>query len=330
MKTLYRFAIVAILFASCKKESITNNQALNSETSADEITYLDYISHSALPQETDASITTETGATPTQCAYLPSNNSSRKDKLFIFLPGTTGVPVSYRKIVQTAATQGYYSFGLAYSNNTDIEEYNVNANDKTIENIFEEYFTGKNTSPTVTVSKSNSLQNRIQKMIAYMDAQYPTENWKRFLNANNNIIWSKIIIAGHSQGADHAMYISQKKKTFRAAFFAGPGNFKLPNGSYPSFMTATGATTRNSVYGLNHTGDNVRPWNNVKEAWTTLQMPGNPNSADDYNVGNANKITTSIATNNGHDVTVYDDATPNGTNGRPLFEPLWIYMCFPQ
>ena len=97
---------------------------------------------------------------------------------------------------------------------------NVNANDSTVENVLNEYLTGENTSTKVNVTKPNSFENRILKMIRYMDSVYPTENWKRFLTASgNDLQWQKFSVGGHSQGSDHAMFMSKKKKFIQGSIY---------------------------------------------------------------------------------------------------------------
>ncbi|MEP6512647.1 MAG: hypothetical protein ABJA79_02175 [Parafilimonas sp.] len=332
-KLLFPF-IVVFLFAACKKEnlSVTGNKIakneLNLRVAESNIAILE---HKALPSETDPNIHTSTLGNPTQYAYLPVKATLRKDKLFIFIPGTTATPGGYLKIAKAAAQQGYYSFGVAYSNLFPIEFYEgTNPNDNTVENILDEYLEGIDVSPKVNISRANSFENRIIKMILYLDANYPAENWKRFLNANNEICWDKLSVAGHSQGSDHAMYMSKARSVLRAGFFGGPGSFKLNNGQYPTFMQEPGVTPDENLYGFNHTKDLVRQWADVRPTWEVLGLPGMPNSVDDRMVNGAHKLTTSLQSNDAHSAIVSDSATPNDANGNPLYEPVWDYMCFPR
>lgn len=333
MKKIIYFSFSVLLFSACKKELVpTTELSINRSELQKSQAMLDFAftEHKATPKQTDPKITTLALGATTQFAYLPTNPAVRKDRLFIFIPGTTATPSNYLKIVKVAASQGYYSFGVAYSDLSPIEFYTgSNPKDNTTENILEEYLTGNNTSGRVSVSKANGFENRIIKMILFMDASYPTENWKRFLTVNNEIIWEKLSVAGHSQGSDHAMYMSQKRNLWRAGLFAGPGSFKLNNGNFPSFMQENGVTLRANVFGFNHTKDLIRPWNGVKEAWATLQLPGLPDSIDDGTVNGANQLTTTIATNDGHGCVVSDGSTPNDAGGKPLFANVWTYMCFP-
>jgi len=62
---------------------------------------------------------------------------------------------------------------------------------------------GTNTSPLLDVSTTNSIVNRAEKLLAYLDRQFPTEAWGQYLTSGS-LDWSKVVISGHSQGGGHA------------------------------------------------------------------------------------------------------------------------------
>ncbi len=333
MKICYSLLALVLFSAGCKKEfnNRTMPAAETAERSAISVTALPVIDeYRVAPEATDPAITTQTIGDPVQYAYLPQNPLLRKDRLFVFIPGTISTPSSYNDVCQTAAYSGYYSFAVAYSNISPVEAYaGLNPDDHTVENILEEFLTGNNTSNRLTVTRANSFENRIIKMIAFMDSLRPDQNWKQFLTQDQNLNWKKISVAGHSQGSDHAMYMSKKRTLFRAGFFAGPGNFKLRNGSYPSFMQEPGLTPPANLYGFNHTGDRVRLWRDVRETWQVIGVPGAPEDVDDKKVNGAHQLTTSVPMNDEHSGIVQDDPTPDDNNGNPIYALLWRYMCFP-
>ncbi len=334
MKVLFTLVMAVVLFASCKKEvadvEVTSSPA--SELQAIALPSLTpIVEHDAEPQQTDAAITTQTVGDPLQYAYLPQNAGQRKDVLFVFIPGTFSTPSQYNNVCEAAAQSGYYSFGVAYSNLSPVEFYEgLNPTDSTVEDILEEFLTGNNVSPRVTVTRANSFENRIIKMVSYLDSLYPTENWKRFLTADKQIRWDKVSVAGHSQGSDHAMYMSKARGLYRAGFIGGPGSFLLKNGNYPSFMQVPGLTPYSKLYGFNHIKDPVRKWSDVKVTWQVLGLPGAPNSVDDKTVNGSHQLTTDLNLSDAHSGTIQDDVTPKDKNGNPLYAPVWQYMNFPK
>lgn len=288
------------------------------------------LEHAALPTDTDPAIQTSTLGDQTQFAYLPNATAARKDRLFIYIPGTWATPILYNDVCKEAAYTGYYSFAVAYSNLTPVEwKIGSNPNDSTAENIFEEFLTGNNASNKVNVSRTNSFENRIIKMIIYLQEHFPAENWKRFLNRDTTLRWEKISVAGHSQGSDHAMYMSKKRSLFRAAFHAGPGSFRLPNGNMPGFITRPGLTPPEKLYGFNHTADFTRVWSDVKLVWAALGIPGLPEDIDDGKPSSAHQLTSSLDISDTHSGIIQDELTPRDENGAPLYAPVWRYGSFP-
>ncbi len=327
------------LLCACSKENLLKKESVpvkaEAETNAVAAEYA-IVKHTATPKQTDPAITTNTFGDKTQYAYLPEQPANRRGKLFVFIPGTMATSDNYLQVLQTGAQNGYHTIGLSYDNVQTIETYvGSTSDDSKAANIFEEYLTGNNTSPDVNVPKPNGFENRIVKMVRYMDSLYPSENWKQFVTADNLPKWNLISIAGHSQGADHVMYISKKRRLLRAGFFNGPYNFKLANGTYPSFMTSPGITPVRNIYGFTHDGDPIRVWSDVQLNWSVLNMIGDPGYVDGitYYTGNAHKLLTNEdqrAFTTWHGATVADNSTPYDSARVPVFKKVWIYMCFPK
>ncbi|WP_158534912.1 BPSS1187 family protein [Mucilaginibacter hurinus] len=321
------------MLSSCKKEILRNQEsALNTEklqldTSPD----ISILYHSATPKQTDAAITTKSVVNdPLQTAYLPQSAAARKDKLFIMIPGTATTPDQYDKICKVAAYNGYYALAIAYDNRNTLESYQGNSpSQNTIPDILEEFLTGQDASTKVTITKSNSFENRIVKMVRYLDTKYPTENWRRFLSTPTTPNWEKFIVSGHSQGSDHATYMAKTKKLYRVGFFGGPGNFQLSDGSYPAGASFQGKTPLSAYYGFHHTKDTFRAWDIEKNTWATINIPGMPNNVDDYLVNdNSHQLSTSASVKDVHNSTVQDATTPLTKSGQPLYRPVWEYMFF--
>ncbi|MBV9963571.1 MAG: hypothetical protein JO072_15105 [Parafilimonas sp.] len=322
------FIIISIFLFACKKEQV-QTEIVSGRDPQNSTTAVPIIMHSATPKQTDSTIGKSGFGNPTQYAYLPKNSNSRQDHLLIIIPGTFGLPSNYDTICMSAAKAGYYAFAVAYDNLIPIEFYNANANDSTIENVLNEYLTGENTSPKVNVTKPNSFENRILKMIRYMDAAYPSENWKRFLSASGkDLQWEKFSVGGHSQGSDHAMFMSRKRNLFRAAFIGGPGSFTKQDGNFPTFMTTPGLTPADRLYGFNHTQDKTRPWSQVQIVWQALGIPGEPNSVDDGSTGSSHRLVTSLAVSDPHLSVVMDNYLPLNSNGVSVYEPVWRSMLY--
>jgi hypothetical protein len=174
-------------------------------------------------------------------------------------------------------------------------------------------------------------------MIMYLDAQKPSENWKQFLTSTNEIKWDLISLAGHSQGSGHTFYISKQVNLLRAGLFSGPNGFSLANGSYPSWVSAAGATPNSKIYGFTNKNDNLSQWTFVSNVWNAIGLTGtqiNVDSQTDF--GNTHQLFTEVipppttgSASPTHGSTSVDIVTPLNSNGRPKFENVWKYVCFP-
>src|SRR3989442_6311238 len=56
---------------------------------------------------------------------------------------------------------------------------------------------GIDRSPFVDVTAANSIDNRLTKLLEYLAAQQPEEDWSRYL-AHHKPKWSQIAISAHS------------------------------------------------------------------------------------------------------------------------------------
>lgn len=325
MKAFLIFFILFFALNACKKEGVT-------PINDGEVKITEY---RVLPETTDSQITTNTLGSPLQYAYLAQDANRRRNKLFVFIPGTFANPQVYLKILQTGAQQGYHTIGIAYSNQQTIESFCNNNQETCIQNVLKEYLEGGNSSPEVTITRSNSFENRIIKFIQYIDKTYPTDNWRQFLTADNQIRWELVSLAGHSQGSGHTMYISKNRNLMRAALFSGPNGYELPNGQYPTWVKTKGVTPNEKVYGFSNKLDAIGPWTKVSAVWAAIGLPGTETNVDNATTfNNSHRLFTTVdlppaAINPEHGSTVADANTPLDSNGKPMFEKVWIYMCFP-
>jgi hypothetical protein len=252
-----------------------------------------------------------------------------------FLPGTFAGPNIYTKILQTGAENGYYSIGIAYSNNETIQSFCSGNDQNCVSNVFKEYLEGINHSPQVNISPANSFQNRISKFILYLKTTYPTESWERFLNADNSINWEKVSLAGHSQGSGHTLYISKVRRLARASFFSGPNGFKLANGQFPSWIAEPGQTVNARVFAFSNTLDAIANWTELQSVYTQIGLIGTIQSVDNVtDFKGSHKLYTELdlppaLINPEHGSTVANENTPIDGNGKAKFENVWRYVCFP-
>jgi carboxymethylenebutenolidase len=260
--------------------------------------------------------------------------------LLVFLSGTGAAPHMYNRLLRSAVEDGgYHSLGLDWVNGFDT--------DSTGTNIFgpcgddgacfiaarQEAFDGKDATPKVTIGVTDSVLNRLIKALAYLDKTYPTEGWGAFL-ANGQPVWSKIVLAGHSNGSAEAGFIASKIAVARVAMFSGPSDSTgtKPGFTPASWMIGTIATPASLWYAFGSERDVAKKLDRIdryRVNWPALGL-GQPVRIDGMAApfNNAHAMTTDLKPCSGctaHNMPV-SDKTPLDASGNAVYRPVWDYM----
>jgi hypothetical protein len=152
----------------------------------------------------------------------------RINKLFVVLPGAgNNLPRDWELVGAEAARLGYHTIALAYRNDAPLaqrcpgELASQSPADCAI-NLRREMIDGVDRPPlgAVVATPANGIDNRLTKLLQYLDAHFPAEEWSQFLDGNDPK-WSQITISGHSLGAAEAVLIGLLRRVHRVVAFAG-------------------------------------------------------------------------------------------------------------
>lgn len=166
-----------------------------------------------------------------------------------------------------------------------------------------------------------------------MQAQHPTENWQQFLSGSD-VNWSKVVVAGHSQGGGHAFFIAKQVAVDRAISFASIDWNGLLNIS-AAWVSQPGATPVSKFYSVNHPLDEIFNYANVQTQLTDMNLPGTPvNIGSDVPPYNASHrlITTALPALlvifPNHNIACLDQYVPKTVSGDvdPAFVKCWDYL----
>lgn len=278
------------------------------------------ISFTVKPSVTDAAISDANGS---HIVYLPS--AQKREKLFVFMPGTDGMPKHTTYINQTAASVRYHAIDLAYTNNISAREGCARIlNPDCQEDMRMEIITGTDTSPIVEVNRSNSIENRLIKLLEYLIRTRPAqEGWGLFLS-NGNVNWGMVVAAGHSQGGGHAAMLGKTRLLDRVVMFAA---------TEPAAWTKDPFVTPvERFYGFMHTKDLLAYPESVT-SWKNIGLPGTETSVDGKMspFNNSHQLVTSSTRkecqgDDAHGCVVTDLKTPLNAKGVPLFQNVWRYL----
>jgi len=261
--------------------------------------------------------------------YLDESITSN-NILIVHLPGSYGNPNKAQLFGTLAAELGFHSIGLSYPNTPTVSSICSNSSDLSCyENVRREIITGTDLSTEVSVDTTECIFNRIKKILIYLKTNYPSENWAQYLDVNNDLIYSKIIFSGHSQGGGHAALIAKDYAIKRAICLSAPKDYSSYFDTPASWIYSTNwQTAKNKIYTFEHTLDNYTEQLEILDS-LGLNIYGLPvdedNNSSPYN--NTLQLITSysVPSGNEHGCTVVDNKTPLNS-GTPVFLPVWTYM----
>ena len=277
--------------------------------------------------------------------YVFINRSVRtRNQLVVFLPGTGGEPRNYRAFPTVAANLGFHAVGLMYPN-----EIAVNSRCSTMNNdlncagnVRGEYLDGIDRTPVVTVSRANSIENRLVKLLQYLHRQNPQDNWAQYIegNAAGDSVprWSSIIVAGHSQGGGYAGYIATQRRVARSIMFCAL-DYNEALRSLSAWVTGAKATPQADFFAMAHERDELVPYAALSgPMWSAF---GIPSAGAVVNVDavkppypQTRSFSTALASaplgvlltiSPLHNTPVVDVNVPL-EGGRYVYQPVWEYM----
>lgn len=208
-----------------------------------------------LPSETDPAIQ-EFNAP--HCVYL--NRAPERSELLLWLPGTqppgteSPGPGAAGRFCATAAGLGYRVIVLKYPNDEPAAIHRQDADPNAFEDFRLAIIAGGRT-PQITVSRTDSIENRLIKLLLYLRRSRPAEEWGRYLTPEGDIRWEAVVVAGQSQGGGHAALIATKHRVARVLCLGAPKDYSRALHGPAAWLQAASATPAGCFFALNHLQD---------------------------------------------------------------------------
>ncbi len=291
-------------------------------------------SWAVLPSSTDACITQRLDS---HFVYR-APNVPQTGRLFVFLPGTGAVARDYRLILAQAARGGYHAMGISYPNDAAVFTLCATAAGTCHGEARLELLTGQPVSAVVNVDRANSIENRVIRLVRFMQTTEPAGNWGQFLVGDSAVAWSKVSIAGHSQGGGHALFIAQRYVVLRATAYASFGDAQSGGSGVAPWVTRPYATPMSRVFGLISTFDEIVPPATTLAVWSAIGMGAMLVDVDitEMPYGTAQRfitaappINTRFTLSPNHNVVAADFNTPRLSSSVPAFAGVWRALSFP-
>lgn len=320
MKSLLLLFLFISVFTSCKKK----------ETQPPLTPQGELFEYKIAPSLVNTSVSTFNND---NYIYLDTRVTS-KNKLLVFFPGTNSSPIFYTTILKKAASLGYHVIGLMYANGAEIYTYSTTSTDNTRYRLCRlEAFNGIDVTPGVNIDNNNAVKTRLIKLLQFLQTQYPTQSWQQFL-ANNDVVWNKCVLSGHSQGGGLSLFIAKQVAVDRAISFSSlDWNFALSSNA--DWITMASATPVSKFYSFNHQSDELFNFSLVQ---TQLQAMGLTGPQVNIDVaappyGNSRTL-NSLATpaintfSPYHSITCLNGYVPKAANGdiTPEYQKAWEYL----
>jgi len=336
MTTIGKRRLVALvpiaLLVACGSESSSLPSAPGSSIAADHVADASapLVPRIIAPQTTDPEIDWIPTVRPQfNHHYVWLDPSApRRPKLVVFLPGFEGKPRCCQLLLGEAARLGYYVIGLMYPNEVNILSPCAGSPDPDCAaNIRLELLDGVDRSSALSINHANSIDNRLTKLLLYLDSHFPSERWSRFLE-DGRPDWSQILVSGHSYGAGQAAFIGTVRKVSRVAMISGPAPEEA------AAWVSIGRTPAAKYFALYHQHET---WTSVITANVTaldLDRFGSPVAPElsEPPYRGTHLLATDLAPRGGTDLatahlsTAVDPFTPLAPDGTPLLRAAWRYL----
>lgn len=313
-----------VLACSCQKNAIDRSSKNAATTASNVLVTREYWVN---PSVTDPAITTFNS--PHFASFV--EGGVPRNTLLVFLPGTNRTPTQCKIITQKAAALGYHSIGLTYSNQTAGNPLCGPTGDTTCHRRLRlEVIDGIDRHPSIAITPTNSILNRLTKLLLYLNKTHPTQGWAQYL-LNGKPNWSKIIISGHSQGGALAGVIGRYYPIKRVIMFSMV-DF-LNNGKIPDWEKLK--TNNEKYFSFININDELVPWSKVKPIWMAvgwtaygnyLNVDWNPSPYNNTHLLISTYAPTSTNVDKYHNMTGVDSYFPKTSTGKYVYEKVWEYL----
>ncbi len=265
------------------------------------------------PQQTDPAIEEVHG--PHIALYDPQVASAHR--LLVFFVGTGSKAESSLTIDSAFTKWGYHAIGLDYENSVLAVSCAHSQNSACFDHYREAIVTGAPVSDEINVDRANSILNRLQKLLVYLVKNDPDGGWSEFV-ADGQPVWSRVVVAGHSQGSGHAAYLGKMFDVDNVLMFSGPQDYLDDLGEPAPWQARPSATppsrffaflNENDPFNVHHQIANCMVLMGLSNAETLMIEPGQVIEGD-------HQILINSETERAHGSTLLSE-----------FENVWRYLA---
>lgn len=189
----------------------------------------------------------------------PGRLTGRRE-LLLWIPGTQPPggkgegPGGAGKFCELAARLGYHVILLKYPNTQSASVCRRDQDPGAFEKFRDTIIAGGN-SRHIKVSRADSIENRLIKLLLHLQRTRPAEGWGQFLAPGDTVRWEALAVAGQSQGGGHAALIGLKHRVARVICTGAPKDYNLALGRPAAWLGQKSATPKSRFFAFNHQQD---------------------------------------------------------------------------
>lgn len=202
---------------------------------------------------------------------LFKSSVARDANLLVFFPPTGGTPANSWPFMEVAANAGYRVIGLEYDNAISVPQVCGKNPDPACSDRFrQKRVFGDDVSRDIDDLPAESIVTRLTKLLEYLNARHHDEGWGRYLSKGQPK-WSRIAVAGHSQGGGMGPFIAKKHKVARVIILSGAWDRVEATKEWAPWITAPSATPLDRWYAAYHQKESRAAA--MKAAYPALKIP---------------------------------------------------------
>jgi len=247
-----------------------------------------------------------------------------RHELLLWLPGTKGQGEGPVAFCELAARIGYRVVVLMYPDDIAAMVCQGDRDPGAFE-AFRLAIIEGGTTKHIAVSRADSIENRLVKLLLYLKENRADEHWEQFLDSDGGIKWNAVAVAGQSQGGGHAALLGIKHRVTRVICTGAPKDYSLALDRPAAWYSETSATPKGCFFTFNHQqdGKNGCTFEQQMKNVQALQLDafGAPVNVDQepYPYRGSRILTTNCPTQNPH-------ASVIVTQNAGRFQRVWFYM----
>lgn len=245
--------------------------------------------------------------------------------LLLFLPATGHVPADYSRFLAEAHAEGYHVLGLDYFNLGHSVSAICHSRPTCYAELQRNRFLGSGPSAFSRVDETNGIEDRLVASLEHLQQVDPSGGWGAYLH-KEQVDWSDIVVAGHSQGGGQAAYIAHVRPVLGQLTFSSPILFSGLSGA--SWIRTPGRTPTSRMFLFVDEHDHFFP--QIVRTIDALGLNDSVLRAPDpvpvRTVPHVLISTTNLGSPGASHLRTVTDRTPLGADGRPVYLGVWRWM----